>query len=183
MSIKPAQRRRGWTLLETMFAVAVFSVVGAAVSSMYIFGIRSFQAISNYARLSEQNREAMDLLTREIRQANSVTAFQNGKDSFLTLVDGNRALVTYTFNGATRQLIRASGGVSHVLLEDCSLLSFNLGMRPPNTNFGYFPTTDVNEAKIVDLTWRTGRELPGGIINSENIQTARVVIRKQKVQQ
>jgi hypothetical protein len=33
------------------------------------------------------------------------------------------------------------------------------------------------------LTWKTSRSLPGGLINSENIQTARIVIRKQKLQQ
>lgn len=183
MFIKKPNRRGGWTLLEMMIAVTVFSIAGAAVGATYLFGIRSFQAISNYAQLDQQNREAMDLLTREIRQANSVTAYQNGANSYLTLVDGNRVPITYTFNGTTRQFIRTSNGVPRVLLEDCSLLSFNLGMRPPNTNFGYFPTTNVNLAKIVDLTWRTSRELPGGVINSENIQTARIVIRKQKVQQ
>jgi hypothetical protein len=166
-----------------MFAVAVFAIASAAVMTAYLFSLRSFQSISNYAILDQQNRKAMDSITREVRQANAVSSFVNGNSSSLTLVDGNLQPVTYSFNGATRQLIRTAGGASTVLLNDCTLLNFNLGMRPPATNYGYYPTTDINKAKIVDLTWKTRRSLPGGVINSENIQTARIVIRKQQLYQ
>jgi type II secretory pathway pseudopilin PulG len=181
MFIKRASRKAAWTLIEAMIAVGVFSIASGAIATVYVFGLRSFQALSNYSILDEQNREAMDLLTREIRQANSVSSFNNGYNSSLTLVDGNLKNIVYNFNRTTQQLTRNSNGVSTVLLNNCSLINFHLGMRPPNTNYGYYPTTNVNVAKIVDLTWKTRRYLPGGVANSENIQTARIVIRKQKV--
>lgn len=183
MYIKRQSRAAAWTLLEMMIAVGVFSIVGAAVGSTYVFSLRSFQALSNYNILDQQNREAIDLITREVRQAHSVSSFDNYLSRKLTLVDGDRQTVTYTFNRYTQQLLRSKNGVSRVLLDNCSLINFNLGMRPPSTNYGYYPTLDVNQAKIVDLTWKTSRFLPGGLANSENIQTARIVIRKQKVQQ
>jgi type II secretory pathway component PulJ len=183
MFIKRQKRTAAWTLLEMMIAVGVFSIASAAIGSAYVFSLRSFQALSNYNILDQQNREAMDLLTREIRQANMVSSFTNGQNSSLTLVDGALRSVTYSFNRNTQQMIRTSNGVSKVLLDNCSLLNFHLGMRPPTTNYGYYPTTDINKAKIVDLTWKTRRYLPGGIANSENIQTARIVIRKQKMAQ
>ena len=183
MYIKRQSRAAAWTLLEMVIAVGAFSVVSAAMGTAYVFSLRSFQALSNYNILDQQNREAMDLITREIRQANAVSSYNNGYNSSLTLVDGNRKTVTYSFNRYNQKMTRTANGVSKVLLDDCSLLNFNLGMRPPATNYGYYPTTDVNKAKIVDLTWKTRRYLPGGVVNSEDIQTARIVIRKQKLAQ
>lgn len=179
------QRRGGggWTLLEMMIAVGLFSIASAAMGSAYVFSLRSFQALSNYSILDQQNREVIDLITREVRQANSVTSFANDHTRQLTLVDGDRNTVTYNFNGYRQQMTRTKSGTTSVLLENCSLINFHLGMRPPNTNYGYYATSDINKAKIVDFTWKTSRSLPGGLANTENIQTARIVIRKQKVNQ
>lgn len=193
MFIKRTSRIAAWTLVEMMFAAAIFSLAGGAMATAYVFSLRSFQALSNYSTLDQQNREAMDRLSREIRQAHSVISPPNGQSSALTLVagvsqTGTQTNVTYSFNNTTKQLIRTLKVNSatlntSVILNDCSLIDFHLGMRPPNTNYGYYPTTDVNLAKMVDLTWKTSRALPGGLANTENIQTARIVIRKQKVTQ
>lgn len=172
------------TLVEVMIAMSVFTIAGGAVMTAYVFGLRSFQALSNYSQLDEQNREAMDKLSREIRQANSVFTFNNSSNnSSLTIVDSNMKNVTYSFNASTKQMLRTREGVQEVILKDCSLIHFQLGMRPPNTNYGYYPTTSPNLAKMVDLTWKTSRALPGGVKNTENIQTARIIIRKQKLSQ
>jgi hypothetical protein len=168
-----------------MFGVAIFSIAGGAMATAYVFSLRSFQALSNYSILDQQNREAMDLLTREIRQAWYVSA----KDSrTLTLVDGNRGTTVYSFNPTTQQFTRQANGVTSVLLNNCSLINFTLATRVPNTNVNdqnyytdIYTTADVNEAKVVNLSWKTRRELPGGVGQSENIQTARIVIRKQQL--
>jgi len=187
MFIKRNSRKRGWTLLEMMIGVAIFSIAGGAMATAYVFSLRSFQALSNYSVLDQQNREAMDKLTREVRQAWHISA----KDAnSLTLVDGSLKPITYTFNRYTQQLTRTVDGQSSVLLENCSLINFTLATRVPNTNVNdqnyytdIYQTDDVNEAKVVNLSWKTRRELPGGVGQSENIQTARIVIRKQKLEQ
>jgi hypothetical protein len=46
-----------------------------------------------------------------------------------------------------------------------------------------FPLASGNwtqSVKVVQLTWKTSRHVPSGPVNSENIQTARIVIRKQQ---
>jgi len=65
-----------------------------------------------------------------------------------------------------------------------------MATRVPNTNINdqayytdIYATSDVNMAKVVNLSWKTRHELPGGVGQSENIQTARIVIRKQKLDQ
>jgi hypothetical protein len=92
--------------------------------------------------------------------------------------------VTYSFDSANKQFIRTVNGYSQLLLSDCNLLSFNLFQRTPQAgNFGMFPVSYGNytqSVKVVQLTWKTSRVIPAGPVNSENIQTARIVIRKQQ---
>jgi hypothetical protein len=175
---------RAWTLLEMMFAVATFSIAGAAVASAYIFSLRSFQAVSNYAVLDQDNREAMDRITREIRSARAVV-FHTNSDTFsmLTVKDAGYNDISYTFDFPNRQLKRTSPAGTKVMLDNCHLLKFNLGTRAPGAGFTYTNATRLDQAKLVDLTWKTYRTLPGGVTNSEYIQTAKIAIRKHKISQ
>ena len=61
MFIKPVARgARGYTLVEMTVAMAVFSISGLALASVFLFSIKSFAAMGNYAVLDQANREAMD---------------------------------------------------------------------------------------------------------------------------
>ncbi len=190
MSIKPAARtRQGWSLLEMMVALAIFSIAGLAMMSLYVFSSRSLASLANYAVLDAYNRHAMDLLTREIREATKVTDYTtNASMASITILAGstNAHTVTYLFTKASKQLVRndATDGTHTVLLNNCSLLNFDLRQRNPmNGNFDVYPvaTNDwQHTVKVIQLTWKTSITLPNGVGNSENIQTARVVIRKQQ---
>ncbi len=184
MSGEPCKHARsGWTLVEMMVAMAIFGVVGLALVSFQVFGMRSFAALSNYAILDKENREALDLLTREIRQAKHVINYTTNPPS-LSLVCGQGNTVVYTFNPESERMIRDSSDGSHkVLLENCKLLNFNLYKRnPSNANYGIFPTAESdwqNTAKVLVLTWKTSMTIsPTARVTSENVQTARIVIRK-----
>jgi prepilin-type N-terminal cleavage/methylation domain-containing protein len=189
MCIKPAGKTNcAWTLVEMMVALAVFSICGLALMGLYIFGIKSMASMCNYSLLDQCNRQAMNQLTREIRQSTQVLGYSTNS---ITIQTGNSdgtpgPVVTYSFNGTSQTLMRQnlSDGTSQVLLNNCSLLSFKLFMRcPSNAVFGIFPVATANwsnTVKVLQLTWKTSMQVPSGPINSENIQTARVVIRKQQ---
>ena len=68
MFIKHKASRRGWTLVEMMIAVTVFSIGAAALGSTFLFSLRSMAALSNYTALDRMNHHAMDQITQEIRQ-------------------------------------------------------------------------------------------------------------------
>ena len=182
----PTKGTRAWTLVELMVAVAVFSIAGLALSTIFVFSIRSFAALTNYAMLDKENREAMDKMTREIREARQVMNFTTNGASSLSLLNGDGQTVTYTFSPGSRQMIRSvSGAETQVLLTNCDLLNFSLFMRAPTVTNSLQPypiaTNDwPNTVKVVQLTWRTSTTLPNAQVNSENVQTARVVIRKQQ---
>ncbi|HEX5221699.1 MAG TPA: prepilin-type N-terminal cleavage/methylation domain-containing protein [Verrucomicrobiae bacterium] len=182
MFIKPVARgARGYTLVEMTVAMAVFSISGLALASVFLFSIKSFAAMGNYAVLDQANREAMDQLTREIRQARQVTSYSTNS---ITIVNGNSLAVTYLFRPSTSQLVRtASDGSNKVLLNDCKLIEFQLFQRNPvSGSYDIYPVATNNwqhTVKVVQLSWKTSR-LINGLAQSENVQTARIVIRKQK---
>ena len=188
MYIKLGPRaRQAWTLVEMMVAVGVFSLVGMALMGSYIFGVKSMAAMYNYSMLDQCNRQAMDQLTREIRQSKQVLAYTTNSITVRTANDDGTdgPAVTYSFSPSVKKLLRTSSdGTSKLLLDNCSLLSFQLFTRcPSNGVFGSFPVAInnwSNTVKVLQLTWKTSVALPSGVVNSENIQTARVVIRKQQ---
>jgi len=174
----------GWTLVEMMVSIGVFSIAGLALSTIFIFSIRSFAALSNYATLDRENRYAMDTITRELRQAQKVTDYQTNGSSSISIINGAGQNVTYTFNSSSKQMLRNDGSGNQVLLTNCSLLNFTLYTRAPLSNsFDSYPVATNNwqqTVKVVQFTWKTSMTLPNSQVNSENVQTARVVIRKQQ---
>jgi hypothetical protein len=189
MSIKPpAKSAAAWTLVEMMMGVGVFSISGLALATIFLFSVRSYTAMANYAVLDQYNRQAMDQLTYEIRQAQQVTGYSsNSTSSSLSIINGGGIGVTYTFDAANAQVRRAAtDGSAKVLLTNCSLLNFGLYMRPPtNGTFDVYPvdlTTNWQQmVKVIQLSWKTAMTIsPTMNVNSEDIQTARIVIRKQQ---
>jgi hypothetical protein len=130
----------------------------------------------------------MDQVTYEIRQAQKLLSYSsNATSRSLGLLNGDGLNVTYTFD-STRQQVRrtASDGSSRVLLTNCNLLNFGLFTRPPtNGSFDVYPvnlgTNWQTSVKVVQLSWMTSMTIcPTAQVNSEDIQTARIVIRKQQ---
>ena len=166
-------------------ATAVFSIAGLALSTIFVFSLRSFAALTNYAMLDKENRLAMDKMTREIREARSVVNYTTNGASSLSILNGDGNTVTYTFSPSTKKMIRqVSGAETETLLTNCDLLSFQLFMRTPVTNSLQPYTVASNDwqstVKVVQLSWKTSCTLPNARVTSENVQTARVVIRKQQ---
>lgn len=182
MKIRLSPKSKGaWTLVEMSVAVGLFSMSAVVLATLYTFSTRSFAAMANYAVLDQNNRQAMDQLTYEIRQAREVSDYTSNS---ITILNGDGMGVTYRFVPQTKQMVRTdSDGNRKVLLNNCNLLSFNLFQRNPiNGTFDEYPAATNNwqqTVKVVQLTWKTSRSLPG-LLNSENVQTARIVIRKQQ---
>ena len=185
---------RGWTLVEMMVAVGIFALSGVGLMGLYLYSINSMASIYNYSLLDQYNRQAMDQLTREIRQSFKVLTYNTNSITVQTAdASGNPGpKVTYSFDSVSQQLLRNSDdGTSQVLLKNCNLLSFQLFTRCPTngtldvldsiTNAFPIATSNwTNTVKVLRLTWKTTISHPSGILNSENIQTAQVVIRKQQ---
>ena len=167
----------GFTLTEVIFTVGITSLCLAALAMFAVFSTHSFATLFNYVDLDDANRLAMDQLTRDVRQAGGVTAFTANS---LTLQDSGGPL-SYSYDPTNRTLIRTQSGVTTVLLRECDRLSFIIGQRTPmaNTMDVYTNATTPITAKVVNVSWSCSRKVFGLREDTESVQTARIVIRKQ----
>lgn len=173
------RRNRGFSLLELMISVTLFSLAAFIAMTVYLYSSKTFAILASYAELDQDNRVALDTMTRELRSAQIVTTNTANSISFINEAGAG---VTYEFLPASQELIRVvAGSPTQVLLTNCSLLTFNVGIRVPNTNFDFYPwpsNEPPSEIKAIQLSWKAQRTVPG-LANtvSEDVQTAKVVIR------
>lgn len=180
----------GFTLGEIMVAIGVGGVVLGVVAVLTIYSLRSFTALGNYTDLDSRSRGALDEMSRDIRKATAVTAFQNtGSARFLTLTNATDGTwVRYVWNPGTGYLTAERGNQSaKLLLSGCERWDFSLQQRTPipNTTNLFYPATnaagatDLTVCKQINMTWKCTRQVLGKNINTESVQTAKVVLRNK----
>jgi len=172
------------TLIELLITIGLAGIVLAMVSTLYIFSLRSFGAMNNYAEMDAKTRLALDSMIKELRQASQVIAFQtNGATRWLKLTNANEgATITYTWDSSAGTLICQKTGLPiHTNLTGCDNWNFSFFMRVPNTN-GTFYSAGNNPAisKLINMTWTCSRTNILRKINTESIMTAQVVLRNQQ---
>jgi len=173
---KRSRSRWGWTLVEMMIGTGVGSLVLIAASQITVFTARSFIALGNYNDLDRASRNTLDVMCMEIRGAKSVGSFATNQ-LVLTNLDGT--VFSYSWDPSTGNLTRQWGSESRVMLTGCDYLSFDIFQRNPTVNF-WFTNSTVGQpymTKLVNVSWKCSRKILGAKINTESVQTAKIVIR------
>jgi len=181
-TLGPKQRCAGFTAAEVVVASAILGLVAMALMFFSVFAARSFAAITNYVDLDSKSRNAIDVMIREIREARAVTAY--GPQS-ITLKGSTNQILSYSWDASTGQLSRSVNGTPdpRPLLTGCDMLSFKIYQRTPSLNHEFFEVaTNVAQCKLVNVSWLCSRSILGKKINTESVQTTKIVIRNQKVQ-
>jgi len=179
--ISPALNGRqvGFALVEAWIAVGITSLLLVVVASFSDFSGRSFVALLNYVDLDDVNRIAMDRLTSDVRQASRV---QTASSNVLVLIDADGAsTITYSYSPSQRMLTRTrSGGATQTNLTQCDWLTFNIRQRNSiGGTYDLYPVATAGTAKVINVSWSCSRTIFGRKENTESVQTARIVIRKQ----
>jgi prepilin-type N-terminal cleavage/methylation domain-containing protein len=169
-----SRKNSGMTLPEMMIAILVASIIFAAIATLSLFGARSFVAMGNYADLDQASRNALDIMSRDIRQTRGLTSFNSKR---IVFQDFDTNSLTYIYDSGTRTLTRIKGVQRRVLLKECDYLNFDISQRNPSNQFTFYPTTDIAVAKLIDVSWKCSRTILGAKVNTESVQTAKIVIR------
>jgi prepilin-type N-terminal cleavage/methylation domain-containing protein len=164
----------GMTLPEMMIAVLVASIVFGAVATLSMFGARSFVAMGNYADLDQASRNALDIMSRDIRQTKGLNSFNATK---LVFQDSDTNTLTYVYDPSAKTLTRLKGTSRQILLKQCDYLNFDISQRNPSNQFSFYPATSASMAKLIDVSWKCSRTILGAKVNTESVQTAKIVIR------
>ena len=184
-------RTRGFTLVEFMVAMGISSLLLTAVALMGIYGSRAFAGMGNYSDLDNQSRNALDMISAELRECSAVLAFKtNLPVRSITLTnDQMQKIVKLEWDSDDRTLVMAvTGDEPRVMLKDCDRWDFRFFNRAPkltSTNFVFYPATNAAGAliparcKLIDMSWKCSRTVLGNPMNTESMQTAQIVLRNK----
>ena len=172
------RRSAAMTLVEMLIASGVGGLVFIAVANLTVYTSRTFSSMYNYTDMDQKSRYALDLMTTEIRQADLVTTLSSTNVMFT--INGVANNLGYYYDPGTRELIRVRAGVRSVLLTECDSMVFTGFASGFLTNtFDQFPTTNAVNTKLLKMDWTCSRQYLGTRANTESVQSAKIVIRKQ----
>ena len=173
-------RRCGFTLVEIFVAACLSIVIVGGLMTTFVFVVRSFRAIQNYSSLNAASRHTLDVLSRDVRSAARV-AYATTNTLSLTNYDNVSGYMYQwdpTVGTFTRYYTNTSGTVAtNVLLTGCDTLGFLYYIQVPGANLTFTQTINLNEVKLIDVSWKCSRQIYGFKINTESVQTARIVRR------
>ena len=79
------RKQKGMTLVELMTSLGLMAFTLGAISSLFVFGLRSFQNTTTDTNINQSNAQGMRRLTESLREAMSVTISADGKTVSYTL--------------------------------------------------------------------------------------------------
>jgi Tfp pilus assembly protein PilW len=175
-----------------MIASSAGLIVLAAVGFMSLYSSRSSIAVMNYTDLEAKSRYALDVISRELRQASAVLAYQNnGNIKSLTMTNADQAAsIVLTYDAQARTVALDRSGLSRsIVLTECDRWDFGLYQRTPfitSSNVLYYPATNSggtlnpSMCKLINLTWKCSRLVAAQKLNTESVQAAQFVLRNKQ---
>lgn len=172
--------RNGFTIIEFLIATGIAAVVAGIVAGTMMYSARSLSSINNYISLDRDNRRTIDQLTMDIRQCRGLTNihYTSGKITGLVFVDYDKTNLEFKFDATDSTFKRIKSGTTLTLLTNCSG-EFSIFQRTPKNNAWdhYEATTNTGTCKLVQVKWTAARTAMGVLANTEDVQTAQIVLR------
>jgi len=182
--IKNSTRRAsGMTLPELMVSIGVASLVLTFMAAVFVTSSRSFVEMGNYLDMDRTSRNALDQMTKKIRQSKDLTS--SGPTALVFNYDGAGTTLTYRYNQTSGNLNEewsgAIGTKTNVLLTACDSLAFSVYNNVLQSDGSFASATGSSQAKIIGVAWRCSRTVLGNKLTTEDMQQAQIVIRNKKV--
>jgi len=168
----------GFTIPEFLVATTIGFIALAGAAALSVYTARSFAAMGNYMELDKNSRNALDKMTQLVREADGVLNY----DQHSIQLSYHTLPVSFDYSPSAQTLsLTQTNGVKTTLLTDCTFLDFQVFQRNSvaGTYDQYPVTVDESAAKIVQVSWICSRHLIGKLLNTESVQSAKIVIRKQ----
>src|ERR1044072_6101476 len=179
-----ATRRRAMTLIEVLISAALGTLLLMVVFELSLFGAHSFASMTSHVDLDQYNRNALDRMIADIRQADRLMEFATNNLVFQTRQPDTGATNTlrYTYDASKHTLTRSLNNESTVYLTNCTFMRFSIFQRNPvDGAYDQYPVPDPSRpdlCKLVQLDWSCSRMIMGQVINTERVQSVKVVMRK-----
>jgi hypothetical protein len=182
--LNPIRRRKsgkqlGIALLEYLASVGIGTMVLASVMFVFVSSNRSFIAIGNYVNMDQKSRLAVEQMTRDIRNSQTLTSFATNQ---LVFTYSGTTNLTYYYDSAAKTLTSwKTGSRTNTLLTGCDFFQFSMYNNVPAPGGVLSNTVSVASGKAISAAWRCSRTILGAKVNTENMQEALIVIRNKPV--
>ena len=167
-------------MIEMLVAIAAGMIILGAFIAASITLSRSLIAISNYYQLDASSRNTLDVMSRDIRNASDVTSFSTTNFSMTGVnAQGTPYSFTYDWDGSNlwRRFSISTTNYTYLMLSNCNYLEFSNYSRVPNSNFTFYAVSGTNDTKLISVSWKCSRSILGAKLNTESVQTAKIVVR------
>lgn len=115
---------KGFTFLEVIVAVAIFSLLMVAVSGIFGNAFKSYRNTQAIQKDMENAQFAMNQVAKILRESEIVDSNATNPSNFVTIYDPSQGIcIKYRFNSDKLQSASKSAGV--VSASDCELPSWN----------------------------------------------------------
>jgi hypothetical protein len=171
-------------------------MVTLGIATMFVMGLIIFTTITfqqgifsigNYTDLNNKSRRTLDIMSREIRNASGIWEYSPGYsycfNNAIGLTNNDGSQFVYYWDGWNR-FIRysrsssSSGWKITTMLTNCDYLQFQVYQRNPTNNYSFVSAWAIpGQTKLIDVSWRCSRSYIGRKLNTESVQTARIVMR------
>ncbi len=167
--------RAAFTLIEVLMASGVGLMALLVIMLLSLYSSRSFAAIANYVDMDERSQLALDKMSREIRQSHRLVDYS---PTSITIEDKYSNPVKFIYDPEARNLVRVAGGVTTTNLTECDSLKFSnyQGTIRSNT-FDAYDERYITNSRLIQVTWTCSRSILGAKMNTESVQSAKIVIR------
>ena len=166
------------TIVETLIALGIGTMVMAQVCALWFYSTRSFAAQASYAALDQDSQRALDWMSRDVRQATNLVSFATNAVSFKNLAGQT---ITYSMTPSDKRFWRVTPSSKTVLLRDCDWVNFKMFQRTPiSGSYDQYATTNMATCKLIEVNWKCSRRpYPTSSEQTEYMQSARIVLRSK----
>ena len=174
-----------------LVSLGIGSIVLLVIAVLSAYGFRSFVALGNYADLDQRSRNALDMISREMRQSTDLLSFQTNATAksltFTNTLTATRMKLYWDSDSRILTLDITGQGV-YPILTDCERWDFSLYSKAAAvtpTNIIFYPATngtgvlDPTVCKLINMSWKCSRTILGNKVNTESVQTAQIVMRNK----
>ena len=117
---------RGFTLIEIVIVIVILSIVSAITIYFLVSSLRVYTMTVNQKTLFDEGKLALERMSRDIRDANSITGSSATSITFIRTnatgagQDIANETITFQLTGTTREKVKASPAVTSAIAENVS---------------------------------------------------------------
>lgn len=112
---------RGYTLIEVVIAITIFSIISIVAGRFMVEGIRAYDAAKPITKVAGRANIAADNLMRELQSAESISAVSGAGVTFVNQI-GESIVITLSGANLTRSV---NGGTAQTLCSGVTGFTLN----------------------------------------------------------